>query len=125
MENIGDGADSENRGSGDAASRDAAGQPPGGRVLHRPGPPGVYDPSAPLRPGPRLGDLGLLPDDWRQWLRDEAQADVQSLRRETRTGRPCGSAAFIERLESMLARKLSPAKRGPKPKQKVTNIEVK
>lgn len=32
------------------------------------------------------------------------------------SGRPCGSPAFVERMEALLGRALHPARRGPKPK---------
>ena len=35
----------------------------------------------------------------------------------TRTGRPCGDAAFVRELEEKLARPLAPQKRGPKPRE--------
>ena len=39
-----------------------------------------------------------------------------ALRRHTRTGRPLGSAAFLETLEAALGRSLRPHKPGRKPK---------
>lgn len=57
-------------------------------------------------------------EDWAAWLSrpgDERIAD--SIRRNTCTGRPSGSDAFIDDLESRLARVLRPLKRGRKPKQ--------
>ena len=55
--------------------------------------------------------------DWSAYLADEEDADVPTIRRQTTTGRPCGSEAFIARLESALSRRLRPKKRGPRPKQ--------
>lgn len=56
-------------------------------------------------------------DDWPQWLRDEEDDAVQAIRQATHTGRPCGNADFIKRLEKILDRAVTPKKRGPKPKQ--------
>jgi putative transposase len=56
--------------------------------------------------------------DWSAYLRDEDEAERDAIRQQTRTGRPCGSTGFIERLESALGRILRPRKRGPKPKKK-------
>ena len=57
--------------------------------------------------------------NWRAMLREPGEeAEVALLRKHTRTGRPCGDAPFVERLESVLGRKLRPQKRGPKPKRK-------
>jgi putative transposase len=52
--------------------------------------------------------------DWREWLADQDDAEVKVIRQNTHTGRPCGGKTFIEKLENMLGRVLSPAKRGPK-----------
>lgn len=43
--------------------------------------------------------------DWKEFLRQEPDDDDE-LRRETRTGRPLGSAAFIEALEQSTGREL-------------------
>lgn len=42
--------------------------------------------------------------------------ELAVLKRHECSGRPLGDAAFVERLEEELARRLRPAKRGPKPK---------
>jgi len=55
--------------------------------------------------------------DWSAYLGDEDDAAVDILRSQTHTGRPCGSAGFVEHLERLLGRTLRPAKRGRKPKQ--------
>ena len=44
-----------------------------------------------------------------------AEEEAEALRQATRTGRPCGDAAFVRELEGKLARPLAPQKRGPKP----------
>jgi putative transposase len=65
----------------------------------------------------QVAPLLELVGDWRAFLagglEDEA---LEALRRHTRTGRPLGSAAFLERLEARLGRALRPGKRGRKPK---------
>lgn len=71
-----------------------------------------------------LADDGLLaPDrpfpghvtDWREWLLSGLDDEkAASIRRATRTGRPCGSREFTHRMEELLARRLSPRKRGPR-----------
>jgi putative transposase len=57
-------------------------------------------------------------DDWRSWLMEANEEQTALIRRKTRTGRPCGSALFVEQLEAKTNRLLRPAKRGPKPKRK-------
>ncbi len=57
-------------------------------------------------------------EDWAQWLRVEDDPDaVDRIRRQTRTGRPCGGSRFVAQLEHRLGRLLRPAKRGRKPKR--------
>lgn len=63
--------------------------------------------------------LGILPDAraWRQLMESESSAKQQSeLRQFTRTGRPGGANAFVERAEAICGRELTTKKRGPKPK---------
>jgi putative transposase len=55
--------------------------------------------------------------DWSAYLGQDDEAEVEILRSQTHTGRPCGTVGFIERLEGLLGRRLRPAKRGRKPKQ--------
>ena len=55
--------------------------------------------------------------NWRDWLCDEDDAAVETLRHRTRTGRPCGSPTFIERLEKLIGRKLTKLKPGPIPEK--------
>ena len=55
--------------------------------------------------------------DWSAYLRSEDDGAVAAIRRQTMTGRPCGSRPFVEHLESALGRRLRPRKRGPKPKE--------
>ncbi|MBX7245002.1 MAG: transposase [Candidatus Sumerlaeaceae bacterium] len=55
---------------------------------------------------------------WVSWLHSGLTAElVERIRRRTMTGRPCGSASFVERLEDELNRILQPQKSGRKPKQ--------
>ncbi|MCC6143303.1 MAG: transposase [Candidatus Hydrogenedentes bacterium] len=56
-------------------------------------------------------------EDWSHWLREEDDAEtVERIRRQTHTGRPCGSDGFIARLETLLQRPLRPQTPGRKPK---------
>jgi hypothetical protein len=59
--------------------------------------------------------------DWQAWLGTEEAAQIEFLRRQTRTGRPCGSPVFLAGLEHILKRALGPQKRGRKPKQNEAN----
>lgn len=57
-------------------------------------------------------------EDWPEWLRVEGDPDaLNQIRRQTHTGRPCGSTSFIEQLEGLVGRMLRPAKRGRKVRQ--------
>ena len=57
--------------------------------------------------------------DWSQWLVESFDANsVETIRKNTMTGRPSGSAAFVSSLEQRLSRKLQPRKRGRKAKKK-------
>ena len=71
-----------------------------------------------LRDDPLLSEIRMPwpVSDWSAYLRDENEAEVDDLRRRTRTGRPWGAEAFIKKLESSLGRILHPRKRGRKPK---------
>ena len=59
----------------------------------------------------KAGPIG----DWAAWLQDQDDAEVQRLRRCTRTGRPLGSERFVARLENLLGRPLTKRKPGRKP----------
>jgi len=54
--------------------------------------------------------------DWREWLNVENTQQSEHLRRQTRTGRPCGSATFLVELEAMTERILQPLTRDRKPR---------
>jgi putative transposase len=63
-------------------------------------------------------------DDWGAWLREQDdEVFVEAIRRHTSTGRPCGSPQFVERLETVLGRRLRPAKRGRKRKRRAPDAE--
>jgi putative transposase len=55
-------------------------------------------------------------DDWLRVLDTDVYEEslVRRLREATKTGRPFGDKAFVQRLEADLARQLLPRKRGPK-----------
>ena len=51
--------------------------------------------------------------DWSGWLASEPDTEqVETIRRNTSTGRPTGSASFVSQLERRLNRTLKPQKRG-------------
>jgi len=54
--------------------------------------------------------------NWREWLQEENEALSTAVRRQTKTGRPCGSFSFVEHLESMVNRVLQLQKVGRKKK---------
>ena len=63
--------------------------------------------------------LDLLAD-WRSLLAEgTSEADLDRLRRHGRTGRPCGGADWIERLEGQTGRTLKKRKPGPKSQEVV------
>jgi REP-associated tyrosine transposase len=47
----------------------------------------------------------------------EEEAAMRRLRRAETIGRPIGGEDFVTTLEALSARRLAPAKRGPKPKK--------
>jgi putative transposase len=56
--------------------------------------------------------LGMIPD-WNAFLRSAMrEEELHDLRRHSRTGRPLGSVTFLERLEGMVGRVLTPQKGG-------------
>jgi len=52
--------------------------------------------------------------DWRAWLKTEDVPQSDFLRRQTQTGRPCGSPGSVRQLEVQLKRALLPRPRGPR-----------
>jgi putative transposase len=69
-----------------------------------------------------LVDLNLWsqvwnPPAWRHYLGSEgSSADLETIRRNTHTGRPLGELGFVRNLEQQLHRPLSPRKGGRPPK---------
>jgi hypothetical protein len=54
--------------------------------------------------------------DWRRLLRTpDDDETLQAMRRHGRTGRPWGETRFLDRVESLLGRRVRKAKPGPKP----------
>jgi putative transposase len=63
-------------------------------------------------------------EEWRAFLAaTEFERESEAIRRSTHSGRPLGSARFVERLETALARPLL-ARRGGRPKKKSASREV-
>jgi putative transposase len=57
--------------------------------------------------------------DWRACLTEGLDAEeIALLRGHERTGRPLGEAAFLDRIEKRLGRRVRPAKAGRKPKRR-------
>lgn len=52
--------------------------------------------------------------NWSEWLSREEPPETEAIRRQTHTGRPCGSPDFLADLESQCKRRLTPGKRGRK-----------
>ncbi len=64
-----------------------------------------------------VAPLRALVPDWAAYLAGGLEPEtLEAIRRHTQSGRPLGSAHFVERLEVRLGRVLKPGKRGPKPK---------
>jgi len=59
-------------------------------------------------------DLAL---DWKELLRSDPE-EVGMLREKARTGRPCGSADFVEQAEKLTGRPLAPRTAGRPPRKK-------
>ncbi|WP_208634148.1 hypothetical protein [Rhizorhabdus wittichii] len=77
--------------------------------------------------------LGAHIPNWRAMLRYGAEAgavDVEgealaeAIEARLRTGRPLAAEEWIARQEQVTGRQLSPAKRGPKPKNEITIVSV-
>lgn len=56
-------------------------------------------------------------EDWAAWLHgpDGDHSAWKRIRQQTHTGRPCGSAEFLDRLEALLRRAVRPKRRGRPP----------
>jgi putative transposase len=52
--------------------------------------------------------------DWKNFLAEEQEETLNDIRKHERTGRPLGTAGFVEGLELELGRKLKRNKPGPK-----------
>jgi putative transposase len=52
--------------------------------------------------------------DWKSFLAEEQEKTLNDIRKHERTGRPLGTAGFVEGLELELGRKLKRNKPGPK-----------
>lgn len=77
-----------------------------------------------------IAALGRHVTNWQAMLRhglaasdigERGEAVAEAIETRLRTGRPLGDAAWIEQAETALARPLTPAKRGPKPRQPIAN----
>ena len=67
----------------------------------------------------KVAPLLAMVGDWKAFLKSAiAEEELRDLREHGRTGRPLGSPAFLDRLESLLGRVLRPQKPGPKPKRR-------
>lgn len=81
--------------------------------------------------------LGML--DWRLWAASYSPATwrealmmgvteaafLERIRDATRTGRPLGGPDFIQDLEARVGRRLRPGKRGPRPRAKPLELQLK
>lgn len=58
-------------------------------------------------------------ENWAEWLSEAHEDDERDecTRRQTHTGRPCGSPGFLDQLEPLLGRPLRP-KSGRRPRKK-------
>jgi putative transposase len=62
---------------------------------------------------------------WRAYLHaGESEAERVAIRRSTHTGRPLGSAAFVEELEQRMQRRLTPERPGRRPKARDRSAQV-
>ncbi len=57
--------------------------------------------------------LGISKEEWKDFLLTDSSG-MESLRKKTKTGRPCGSINFIDQLEEITGRILHPGRRGKK-----------
>jgi putative transposase len=59
--------------------------------------------------------------DWSQWLREDPGISEERINTQSHTGRPCGGAAFHDRIEALLGRPVK--KRRPGRKGMLTEIQ--
>ena len=65
----------------------------------------------------KVAPLLAMVGDWKAFLRSALpEEELRDLREHGRTGRPLGNAPFLERLECLAGRVLTPQKPGRKPK---------
>lgn len=64
--------------------------------------------------------LGLNKQEWQEFLQSDS-SEIEFLQQRTKTGRPCGSKSFVDRLERITGRSLHPRRPGRK-KSKGTGI---
>lgn len=64
----------------------------------------------------KVEPLLSLVGNWNDFLTLSTEEDLDTFHRHERSGRPLGGVSFVERMEADLSRRLTPMKRGPKPK---------
>ena len=68
----------------------------------------------------KVSPLSELVNDWGKFLKMTEYKETTALfQKHERTGRPLGSAKFLEKLENLLGRILKPQKPGKKTKKKM------
>lgn len=55
-------------------------------------------------------------DDWKSFLKDVSDEEIDEFRLHERTGRPLGSRYFLKKIKNITGRDFIPKKRGPKKK---------
>ncbi len=79
----------------------------------------VFGEKDPLLSREALFGLDEEVGDWSAWLNDDDDIEeIDRLRDSTKTGRPCGSASFLETVETRTGRNFTKKKRGPKRRAK-------
>ena len=67
----------------------------------------------------KVAPLTAMNGDWDAFLKSAmAKEEPRNIRQPSRTGRPLGDEAFLDRLEGMVGRFLKPRKPGPKSQRK-------
>lgn len=59
-------------------------------------------------------------DDWPAYLAVAEEDEHEAIERHTRTGRPLGTADFVECMEAITGKELAPKRPGPKPREKAS-----